>query len=337
MSQSKKQEKIWGILMHRSMNYTRRLFGDTSHFEEKAWNNIIQLIAESGANTIILDLCDGIEFGSHPEIALKDAWTRKQLREELKKLKSMGISVVPKINFSTTHADWMGEYARMVSTKTYYNVCRDLIYEAYDLFDGPQYIHLGMDEEDAKHNANTQHVVFRQGELYWHDLRFLMDCVIDKGATPWIWSCALFDHPEEYKKYIGVHDAVLSPWYYNAFRKEHYTPIESRAEYVAYYNEGDYAKMGLKYVEEDPFLVNFRNVALPLMKEGYRYVPCASTFNKCPYNTMDLVEYFKDNAPDEQVLGFMTAPWTPAMCGNEPVFEESLRLLQEAREMFYGK
>ena len=106
---------------------------------------------------------------------------------------------------------------------------------------------------------------------------------------------------------------------------------------MTYYNEGEYAKMGLKYVEEDPFLVNFRNVALPLMKDGYKYIPCASTVNKCPYNTMDLVEYFRDNAPDEQVLGFMTAPWTPAQSGNEHIFEESLKLLKEAKDAFYGK
>lgn len=285
----------------------------------------------------MLDLCDGIEYGSHPEIAKKGAWTRKNVRDEVKRLKEMGISIIPKLNFSTTHDKWLGEYSRMVSTKVYYNVCRDLINEVYELFDCPKYIHLGMDEEDAKHNAAAEHVVFRQGELYWHDLRFLMDCVEDNGATPWIWSCALFDHPDEYKKHISADEAILSPWYYNAFRKEHYTPVESRAEYVAYYNEGEYAKMNIKYVEEDPFLVNFRNVALPLMKEGYKYVPCASTFNKCPYNTMDLVEYFKNNAPDNQVIGFMTAPWTPAESGNEFVFEESLQLLKEARDMFYNK
>lgn len=333
---NKNSEKIWGILLHRSMNYTRRLLGDTLLFDDEAWINITKMAADCGVNTIILDLCDGIEYGSHPEIALKGAWTRKKVRDEVKRLADMGIKIIPKLNFSTSHDMWLGEYSRMISTTTYYNVCRDLIYEVYDLFGEPQYIHLGMDEEDAKHNANAQYVVFRQGELYWHDLRFLMDCVIDKGATPLIWSCALFDHPEEYKKYIGVEDAILSPWYYNAFRKEHYTPISSRAEYVTYYNEGEYAKMGLKYVEEDPFLVNFRNVALPLMQEGYRYLPCASTVNKCPYNTMDLVEYFRDNAPDDQIMGFMTAPWTPAQVGNEHIFEESLRLLKEAKEAFYG-
>lgn len=93
--------------------------------------------------------------------------------------------------------------------------------------------------------------------------------------------------------------------------------------------------MGIKYVEEDPFLVNLRKVALPLMKEGYQYVTCASVRNQCDYNTSDLVEYFKENAPDEQVVGFMTAPWKPILSEHKMDFEQSFKLLREAKEKFY--
>jgi hypothetical protein len=145
----------------------------------------------------------------------------------------------------------------------------------------------------------------------------------------------LFDHPEDFKKHIDADEVVISPWYFNAFRKEHWTPVESRAEYVAYYNEPYYAEMGIKFVEEDPFLVNVRNKAIPLLSEGYRYVPCASVYNRCEHNANDLVEYFKENSPDEQILGFVTAPWYTGKMKNKQYFDESFETLKNAREKFY--
>lgn len=152
---------------------------------------------------------------------------------------------------------------------------------------------------------------------------------MDVGADP------LFDHPEEYAARFEPDEAIFSPWYYNAFRKEHWTPVSSRAEYVAYYNGGDYAKMGIEYVEEDPFLVNFRKVALPLLEKGYSYVPCASVFNRCDYNHMDLLEYFKENASDEQVVGFMPAPWKPATKEFKGYYEETFKFFKEAIDKNY--
>lgn len=330
------QKKMWAILVHLSMNMWERQYNkDALRFDDEVWDYILEESAKSGVNTIVLDVGDGIQYASHPEIAVPGAWTRGRLRKELKRCKELGIALIPKLNFATPHCCWLGEYGRMISSTTYYKVVADLIKETYELFDHPEYIHIGMDEEDAKHVKGNQYAIYRQGELYWHDLRFFIDCVTDTGAKPWMWSCPLFDHPEEYKKHIGADEAILSPWYYNALREEHWTPISSRQEYVVYYNEGDYAKLNMKWVEEDPFLVNFRKVALPLMEEGYQYVPCASVVNRCDWNTSDLVEYFKEKAPDDQVLGFITAPWYSTTKDKLSYFEESFRYLKEAKEKFY--
>ena len=330
------KEKMWALLVHLGTDlWGTKYRYDRLVFDDELWDSILEQSREAGINTIVLDLANGVEYATHPEIATKGAWSRKRVRTEISRCKELGITLIPKLNFATPHCIWLGEYSRMISTKEYYHVVNDLIKEVYELFEHPEYIHLGMDEEDAKHVAKNELAIYRQGELYWHDLRYMIDCVQDTGAKAWIWSCPLFDHPEEYKKRIGAEDAVLSPWYYNAFRKEHWTPISSRQEYVTYYNEGEYAKMGIEYVEEDPFLVNFRKVALPLMKEGYCYIPCASIANRCDYNTEDLLEYFKENAPDDQVLGFITAPWSPTIKEFEKDFEDSIRFLKEAKNKFY--
>lgn len=334
-------DKIWAILVH--LTNDQWVNDDNNKpmwevFDDEMWDYIVEQSAKCELNTIVLDCGNGIEYASHPEIVKEGAWTRKKVRDEIKRCKALGISLIPKLNFATPHDMWLGKYARMVSTEEYYKVANDLIKEVYELFDHPEYIHLGMDEEDAKHVAKHEFALYRQGELYWHDLRFLIDCVADTGAKPWIWTCPLFDFTEEYIKRIGVDEVVLSPWYYNAFRKEHWTPISSREVYVTYYNEGQYKDMGLEFVEEDPFLVNVRAKAVPLAKEhGYKYIPCASVCNRCDYNTSDLLEYFKENLPDEQILGYITAPWCMTNKSEKCMihFEESFRFLKEARDKFY--
>jgi len=333
----KQNEKIWAVLVHLSMHMWSKTY-DTLPFDDEMWDFILEESVKSGINTIVLDVGDGIQFASHPEIAMKGAWSRKRVRQEVKHCKDLGIALIPKLNFATPHDKWLGEYARMVSTNVYYRLANDLIKGVYELFDHPQFIHLGFDEEDERHVGGMELAIYRQKELFWHDLNFLLDCVADTGARPWIWSCPLFGHADEYKKHVGVKDAVLSPWYYNAFRKEHWTPVSARAVTQTYYNQGIYKDMNIQFVEEDPFLVNFRKVALPLMEEGYEYVPCASVCNRCDYNHIDLVEYFHDNAPDEQVLGYITAPWitTENNETSRQYYEESFRFLKEAKERFYG-
>lgn len=330
------KEKMWSLLVHLSMNMwlPRK---EEINFDDNMWEYILKESERTGINAIVLDIGDGIQFASHPEIALKNAWTRKRVRQEVKRCRDLGISLIPKLNFATPHGHWLGEYSRMVSTSIYYRVCNDLIKECYELFDKPEYIHLGFDEEDARHVQHQEYAVFRQKGLFWHDLRFLIDCVADTGAMPFMWSCPLYRHFDEYNKHIGVDECVLSPWAYNAIRKEHWTPVESRQEYVTYYNEGDYAKLNIKYVEEDPYLVSFREISPKVAKGGYKLVPCASVFNRCDWNHMDLIEYFKEMTPDENIVGYMSAPWV-ATVDNEKgrlFYEETFKFFKEAKDMFY--
>ncbi|MBQ9976352.1 MAG: hypothetical protein IJP16_07555 [Clostridia bacterium] len=327
-------EKMWSILIHLNSNMWSSSVKDVNTWDEEMWDYILDECVKTDINTIVLDVGNGIEYASHPEIAVKDAWTRKRVRDEVARCKKLGIALIPKLNFSTNHDMWLGIYSRMVSTPDYYKVANDLIKEVYELFDHPEYIHIGMDEESAQYCSGDL-CIFRQGELYWHDLRFLVDCVADTGAMPWAWSNPLFEHPEEYKKRFAPDEMVLSPYHYNALRPDHYTPIDSRSEYQVYYNEGIYKDRGYKYVEEDPFLVHFVEVAIPLMKEGYLYVPCASVFNRCKYNHDDLLEYFRDNAPDEQIVGYMTAPWFMTVPEKKEYFEETFAAYREARDKFY--
>ena len=150
---------IFGNLLHLSYN----MWGDWKNpkmgpfwaaqpylrFDEKLWNDLLKRMVETGFNMVVIDLGDGIQYKSHPEIPVQNAWSREKLRDELKKLRDMNLEPIPKMNFSACHDQWLGEYARMLSTKTYYKVTSELIAEAIELFDKPRFFHPGRTRSPA--------------------------------------------------------------------------------------------------------------------------------------------------------------------------------------------
>ena len=80
------------------------------------------------------------------------------MRDEVVRLREMGLEPIPKLNFSTCHDAWLGPYARMVSTPQYYQVVKDLIAETIEMFGNPRLFHLGMDEEALVHQRQFEYV-----------------------------------------------------------------------------------------------------------------------------------------------------------------------------------
>ena len=78
------------------------------------------------------------------------------MRAEIKRLRGLGLEVIPKCNFSCGHSAWMKDYAYMVGTETYYKFCDDVVAELIDLFDTPRFFHLGLEEEDARIKAEKK-------------------------------------------------------------------------------------------------------------------------------------------------------------------------------------
>lgn len=217
---------IWGNLIHLSTNLwndspvaitepypDEPFYSGQLRFDDELWIELTERMAAADFNLLLLDLGDGVRYASHPEIAVEGAWTTARLRDELRRLRSMGIEPIPKLNFSTAHDAWLGPYARQVSTEAYYRVCADLIAEVSDLFDRPRLFHLGMDEETLHHQATYPHAVIRQHDLWWHDLDFLVAETERNGARAWVWSDYAWAHPVQY--YRRMPKSVLqSNWHY---------------------------------------------------------------------------------------------------------------------------
>ncbi|HRE53069.1 MAG TPA: hypothetical protein PK339_16740, partial [Flavitalea sp.] len=181
------KDKIWGLIISLTKNGSSEyikpgfpltdIFGyrDYLWLSEKLWNDAFVRMAEEGINMALIQVGNSIKLDSHPEIAIRDAWSTTRLRAELDKIRKLGIEPIPLLNFSATHDVWLKQYSRMLSTEEYYKVCSDVIREVADLFDKPRFFHLGMDEETANHQKNYDYVVIRQNDLWWKDLYFYLN------------------------------------------------------------------------------------------------------------------------------------------------------------------
>ena len=133
----------WGMLVHFMTNWMfeeGNKIAEENHYEVwknpaspkmrfdyKVYREYLADMKKCGVNTIVIDVGDALKYKSHPEIAVEDAFTYEEMERELDYMAEMGFEVIPKLNFSAAHDVWMKEYSRMVSTKKYYEVVKDLI------------------------------------------------------------------------------------------------------------------------------------------------------------------------------------------------------------------
>jgi len=80
------------------LTYSPRL-----RWDDKLWDDLTKQIVAAGGNQVVFSLGDGIRYDSHPEIAVEGAWTPAEMRAEKRRLADLGITLVPKLNFSTGH------------------------------------------------------------------------------------------------------------------------------------------------------------------------------------------------------------------------------------------
>ena len=288
----KNDRLMWCVLVHLGRNFGGdNPFFAQMDFDETMWHEATERMKSGGVNTLILDLSEGVVYPSHPELAIKGSWSADKLKGELARLKRMGIEVVPKLNFSTCHDAWLGEYARMVSTKEYYRACSEILGDVFSLFGNPRLFHLGYDEETLDMQKSYRHACARQGELWWHDFLFFVNEVETRGARPWIWSDYFWDHEDEFLKRMP-RSVLQSNWYYGR-RWEGEPP------------ERPYEAKRLAAFEK-------------LDKAGFDQVPTGTNWEP-PYfkkgetndaNFACLVKHCRKHVDPKRLKGFISASWS---------------------------
>ena len=276
-------------------------------FNEDMWNDLLKDMVAAGINMVIIDLGDAVAYESHPEISVKNAWTHDKLKAELAKMRKLGLEPIPKLNFSTAHDIWLGEYSRMVSTRKYYEVCSNLINEVIDIFDVPRFFHLGMDEELYQHQARQNYVVIRQNDLWWGDLYFLIAQVERRNVRSWIWSDLGWTKTDIFLKKMPK-SVLQSNWWYSGTSFDLDQLEEKHKPSVSLYYE--------------------------LEKHGFDQVPTGSN-HYIDENMEATVENCKRIIDPSRLLGFMQSPWRPTLPQCLTEHKNAIAQLGSAKRKFY--
>ncbi len=301
---AKNNALVWGILLHLGHNMwgdrPGTYMGAVDHltFEEDLWDKLTEKASELGLNMVVIDLGEGIQYKSHPEIAIKGAWSVEKLRGDLDRLRKLGLEPIPKLNFSSSHDLWLGQYSRMVSTPTYYQVCSDLVKEVVEIFDHPRFFHLGYDEEAYIHQdiMDLEYVLIRKGELWKHDFLFFVDQCEKLDVRPWIWADYAWDHKDFLE--WAPKSIVMSNWYY----------------------EDDF----------DPKNNPTIQCYLDIDAAGYDQILTGSDIWEHVENFEKTVKFGRENLSKERVLGYLMAPWRFTESEYQELNMRSLKLIGEA-------
>lgn len=254
------------------------IYSEKLRFDYHVWEKLTQALVDNGFNTLLIDLAEGVKYNSHPELAVEGSWSVSQLKDELARLRKMGLNPIPKLNFSCAHSAWLQNYAYMVGTPKYYEVCRDLIEEVIDIFDTPDFFHLGLEEEDYESQKSQPVAIVRAPYKKCEDAKFLFDTVRKKGVRPWMWAdvntVKSYGGKDAFINAVGK-DVLLSNWEYGR-------PNRVPASFAHYIDLGEW---------------------------GYEQVPTSSICG-WHYNNFDTMEYCKANVKEGSVVGYMEAPWS---------------------------
>ena len=309
---SKEGEMIWANLLHLGGNmwgdhpgaYTP--CSDKLKCQDDVWKELTDKMAAAKLNMVVIDLGEGVKYESHPELAVEGSWSVDKLRKELDRLRKMGLEPIPKLNFSACHDHWLGEYSRMVSTKKYYEVCADVIHDTMDVFAPVENFHIGFDEEDLpQFHANSSILVMRQGDLWWHDLNWLVREVERRGARAWAWCDYLRRHDKkqferEFCRKMPK-TVVQNPWMYWT-RKAN--------------------------MDTEPYTRSF----LTLAEAGYDVAPCGSNCYGVTENFPDMAEWCRERIAPERLKGMIMAPWIRTISEYRRLLWQAADLMSEAIE-----
>jgi len=156
-------------------------------------------VRAAGRNAVLVDVQDFVSYPSHPEIATQRSWDPRKVTALVETWNREGVAVFPLLDFCTANDSWLGVYDRMVCSKPYDALVKDLLGDAYRIFARPKYIHIGFSNEDRGNHPKGGYAVMRQGDLWMRYLSRTSEWVKATGARTWAW----FDYPWGIKDFLA--------------------------------------------------------------------------------------------------------------------------------------
>lgn len=152
---------------------------------------VLDKMKESGFNTVILDIADGVIYKSHPELTRHYSVPMDDLKQFADRARELGIDFIPKLNFSRSgrnlHDKWLYPHwdeLNFVSKRAEYRkVALDVMEEIINVCKPQNYFHIGMDEDH--HRSLTQYV---------ETIKFFDNYLKSKGLQTVVWNDTAYEN-----------------------------------------------------------------------------------------------------------------------------------------------
>ena len=100
------KDYIWGYFIHLGTNMWRDTWSHVEHrgphicqatarwqtqmiTNRAVWRDVVDYLPSCGVNMLVIDVGEGVQYDSHPELANPGAWSKDELRAEVKRIRAM--------------------------------------------------------------------------------------------------------------------------------------------------------------------------------------------------------------------------------------------------------
>jgi hypothetical protein len=142
-------------LTHYDPNWIRKKSRE-KRFDLDLALEVVESMSRVGINLLVVDCADGVVYKSHPELRRPYSADMKALQTIAKRAATLGIEVVPKLNFSQgseEHNLWFRPHNFPFDTSEYWRKATELIDELIGVCQPGRFFHIGMDEDFGRSHA----------------------------------------------------------------------------------------------------------------------------------------------------------------------------------------
>ena len=269
----------------------------------KILDDRVDWCVRTGITHLELWLQRGFRFPSHPELDTPGAFSAEEMNAFVRRARKRGVKVIPGLELAAHSSFWLGPVGRMISTPPYYRLVRDVLKDAFDAFDHPEIICVGMGEE-----TRDTRCISRWGDLLWHDINFYGKVITKLGARPMMDADTIWYYGQEDCRRVSK-DIIQQNWYYKP-------TLDPNSVKVYAYNLLDEA--------------------------GFDQIPLCSAYVQKDYNVKvnrdnvpNTLKYCREMLDPSRLLGYGVTRWHALNDGGTQRYLEGWRYLDEARRTYY--
>lgn len=161
---------------------------DEKPFDPAVGCEVIDAVARTGLNTLIVAFSDGMVYDSHPELARHYSVPKDVVAGVLAHARERGLDVIPKLNFAQSathqHNHWFRPHHDLFDEPEYWRLAFEAIDELIAMVAPSEYFHVGMDEDHD-----------RSYDQYVEAIDRLHAGLAERGLRPMIWNDSVCDWP----------------------------------------------------------------------------------------------------------------------------------------------